>query len=234
MARQAASIPQDARRTGQIRSRRIFLALHDTIDAFSICRCSCSTICSMRSSQDVTTTRYETWAGGARLLPPIGQSGRPPGAEVERLSRRAARRAHRTRSAPRCSSPTSGRTWRSTGHAAGSMCRKKSGDRIGAETVDARCRADDARSGRRRFANAAAGRGRCLTQGATGLRRRVRPPALRAARDVAWRQPHPRSSRAVRASTCSRARPKLGAADALVIACGTLLWRATPPSPTRS
>jgi phytoene synthase len=30
------------------------------------------------------------------------------------------------------------------------------------------------------------------------------------------------------------ARPKLGTLDALVIACGTLLWRATPPSPTRS
>ena len=29
-------------------------------------------------------------------------------------------------------------------------------------------------------------------------------------------------------------RPKLGAADALVIACETLLWRETPPSPTRS
>jgi hydroxysqualene synthase len=29
-------------------------------------------------------------------------------------------------------------------------------------------------------------------------------------------------------------RPKLGTADALVIACGTLLWRATPPSRTRS
>ena len=29
-------------------------------------------------------------------------------------------------------------------------------------------------------------------------------------------------------------RPKLGASDALVIACGTLLWRETPPSPTRS
>jgi phytoene synthase len=30
------------------------------------------------------------------------------------------------------------------------------------------------------------------------------------------------------------ARPKLGTLDALVIACETLLWRATPPSPTRS
>ena len=30
------------------------------------------------------------------------------------------------------------------------------------------------------------------------------------------------------------ARPTLGMADALVIACGTLLWRETPPSPTRS
>ena len=29
-------------------------------------------------------------------------------------------------------------------------------------------------------------------------------------------------------------RPKLGAADAIVIACGTLLWRETPPSRTRS
>ena len=29
-------------------------------------------------------------------------------------------------------------------------------------------------------------------------------------------------------------RPKLGSADALVIACGTLLWRETRPSPTRS
>ena len=29
-------------------------------------------------------------------------------------------------------------------------------------------------------------------------------------------------------------RPKLGAVDALVIACETLLWRETPPSPTRS
>ncbi len=31
-----------------------------------------------------------------------------------------------------------------------------------------------------------------------------------------------------------RSRPSLGSSDALVIACGTLLWRATPPSPTRS
>jgi hydroxysqualene synthase len=31
-----------------------------------------------------------------------------------------------------------------------------------------------------------------------------------------------------------RRRPKLGAPDALVIACETLLWRETPPSPTRS
>jgi hydroxysqualene synthase len=31
-----------------------------------------------------------------------------------------------------------------------------------------------------------------------------------------------------------RARPKLGASDALVIACETLLWRETRPSPTRS
>jgi phytoene synthase len=29
-------------------------------------------------------------------------------------------------------------------------------------------------------------------------------------------------------------RPALGTTDLLVIACGTLLWRATPPSPTRS
>lgn len=29
-------------------------------------------------------------------------------------------------------------------------------------------------------------------------------------------------------------RPTLGVADALVIACGTVLWRETPPSPTRS
>ena len=29
-------------------------------------------------------------------------------------------------------------------------------------------------------------------------------------------------------------RPSLGIADAIVIACGTLLWRETPPSPTRS
>jgi len=29
-------------------------------------------------------------------------------------------------------------------------------------------------------------------------------------------------------------RPALGTADAIVIACGTLLWRETPPSPTRS
>ena len=29
-------------------------------------------------------------------------------------------------------------------------------------------------------------------------------------------------------------RPSLGTADALVIACGTLLWRETPPSPIRS
>ena len=31
-----------------------------------------------------------------------------------------------------------------------------------------------------------------------------------------------------------RQRPALGIADAIVIACGTLLWRETPPSPTRS
>ena len=31
-----------------------------------------------------------------------------------------------------------------------------------------------------------------------------------------------------------RKRPTLGTADAIVIACGTLLWRETPPSPTRS
>jgi phytoene synthase len=31
-----------------------------------------------------------------------------------------------------------------------------------------------------------------------------------------------------------RQRPTLGITDAIVIACGTLLWRETPPSPTRS
>ena len=47
----------------------------------------------------------------ARLLPPIGQSGRPARASVSRLSRRPARRAGPTRSARRSSSRTSGRIW---------------------------------------------------------------------------------------------------------------------------
>ena len=56
----------------------------------------------------------------------LGQSGRPPAARALSARRRADNlRDRATRSAPGCSSPTSGRTWRSTGARAASTCRRR-------------------------------------------------------------------------------------------------------------
>ena len=72
--------------------------------------------------QDITVTSYDSWGEPVRLLPPIGKSrwaGSCCGSAAgdPRIST-----PRRTPSAPRCSSRTSGRTWRSTGVAAGCTC----------------------------------------------------------------------------------------------------------------
>ena len=72
------------------------------------------------------TTRYASWADVLRLLPPIGESGRPSRAAHRRLSRRARSIDRRTRCARRCSSRTSGRTSAATGAPAGCTCRARS------------------------------------------------------------------------------------------------------------
>ena len=61
-------------------------------------------------AQDVTTTRYETWGGGPRLLSAIGQPGRAAGARDRRRARRENRAALRRRVHRVAARPTSGRT----------------------------------------------------------------------------------------------------------------------------
>ena len=95
-------------------------------------------------------------AGGARLLPPIGQPGRAPRPRHRRPSRPRRRARVGRRCARRCSWPTSGRTSASTTGAAGSTCpaeiqrpapgagrrsgRAASGPRPGAESLSPRRR----------------------------------------------------------------------------------------------
>ena len=57
----------------------------------SICRSSLFDDLVSAFGQDTMTTRYASWADVLRLLPPIGESGRPTRAAHRRLSRRGAR-----------------------------------------------------------------------------------------------------------------------------------------------
>ena len=73
--------------------------------------------------QDVRQAALQRPRGIARLLPPLGQPGRPSAAASVRQSTGLRPSCNRTPSAPHCSSSTSGRTWASTPAAAGSMSR---------------------------------------------------------------------------------------------------------------
>ena len=191
--------------------------------------------------QDVTTTRYETWA---EVLDYCRRSANPVGRLVLRLSGYATPSsiAHPTRCARRCSSRISGRTWRSTGGAAGCTCPRKRGGRT-APIPAIWTRGSITPAWRPRCATAA--RTRALFEGPAGVRRRVRPPALRAARDMARRHPH---SRLPRASRLRRLHAPEARHRRRIVIAGTALWRdqlharhgldpsgaTTPPSITRS
>ena len=167
------------------------------------------------------------------LLPAIGQSGRPPGAAAERLSRRPRSIARRDAV---CTALQLTNFWQDLAidwprgrlYVPEEIWRRPAPTRLrsmrGRMTPEwAAALRDCGERTRALFAE-----GRPVCDGVS------RPAALRAARHVARRHAHPRSPRAVGLRRLHAPVPTLGTADALVIACGTLLWRATPPSPTRS
>ena len=209
-----------------------FVALHDTIDRFALPVQLFDDLL-IAFVQDVATTRYSTWAD---VLDYCRRSANPVGRLVLRLSgyqRRPPRSRlrcgmHRAAADEFLAGPR-----RSTGRAAGCMCPRKSGAHHHADvaSLDAKQMTPEWKAALRDCASADRSAVRTRT---TGLRRRVGPAALRAARDLARRHAHSRSPRSVRLRRVQSARPKLGAADALVIAFGTLLWRETRPSPIRS
>ena len=81
-------------------------------------------------------TRYADRAGAARLLPALGQSGRPAAAApLRRRRRRASGPLRRDLHRP-AARPTSGRTWASTRRAAASTCREADCRRHGVDPLE--------------------------------------------------------------------------------------------------
>ena len=206
LRRLARRLHPPARRStsaGQARSgrRQIFLALHDTIERFELPVQLFDDLLSA-FGQDVTTTRYATWAD---VLDYCRRSANPVGRLVLRLSGYRDDRARRG-------------VRRGLHGAAADQLLAGPGDRLVARPA-VRARRDLAArtaptprrsiasamtpAWRRRCATAAAGRARCSSAGRPVCDGVIGTAALRAARDVARRHADPRSARARPASTCS-------------------------------
>ena len=207
-----------------------FMALHDTIDRFQL---PVQLFDDLLDAfvQDVTTTRYETWAD---VLDYCRRSANPVGRLVLRLS------GHRNDALDRASDAvctalqltnfwqdlavdwTRGRlyvpaeTWRA--HRAEPQLLR--GGRMTREWIAAM---RDCASRTRVLFDA----GRPVCDGVGGrLRYELRATWLGGTRIL--------SRLEASGFDVFTSRPTLGAADAIVIACGTLLWRETPLSRTRS
>jgi len=207
-----------------------FVALHDTIDKFSLPVSLFDDLLDA-FTQDVTTTRYETWTA---VLDYCRRSANPVGRLVLLLSGYQDDRLNRASDAvcsalqltnfwqdlaidwPRGRLYVPEEIWRSH-HANPSDL---DAGRITPEWLAA---LQDCGARTRALFD----EGRPVCDGVGGrLRYELRATWLGGARIL---------DRLERSGfDVFRARPKLGPADALVIACETLLWRATPPSPTRS
>ena len=207
-----------------------FLALHDTIERFDLPRQLFDDLLDA-FAQDVTTTRYATWAA---VLDYCRRSANPVGRLVLRLSGYRDERLDAASDAvctalqltnfwqdlavdwPRGRLYVPEETWRPH-RAEPAML---DGGALTPEWASA-MRECGART------KALFDQGRPVCDGVTGrLRYELRATWLGGTRIL---------DRLDRAGyDVFTARPKLGTLDALVIACGTLLWRATPPSPTRS
>jgi phytoene synthase len=208
----------------------VFIALHDTIDRFSL---PLSLFDDLLDAfmQDVVTTRYDTWAA---VLDYCRRSANPVGRLVLLLSGYNTDELNRASDAvcsalqltnfwqdlavdwPRGRLYVPEEIWRQHGADPGDLDRRR-------VTPEWRAALHDCSHRTRALFQ----EGRAVCDGVSGrLRYELRATWLGGTRILDCLD---RSGFDV-----FSARPKLGPADALVIACGTLLWRATPPSPTRS
>jgi squalene synthase HpnC len=207
-----------------------FLALHDTIDRF---RLPVELFDDLLDAftQDVTTTRYETWAG---VLDYCRRSANPVGRLVLRLSGYQDEALDRASDAV-CSALqltnfwqdlavdwSRGRlyvpaeTWRRYGAVPDTL-------NGGVMTAEWAAAMRDCANRARQLFDA----GRPVCNGVRGrLRYELRATWLGGTRILTRLEQS--------GFDVFRNRPALGAADAIVIACGTLLWRETLPSRTRS
>lgn len=209
---------------------RIFLALHDTIDRFDLPVQLLDDLLDA-FSQDVVTTRYATWQ---EVLDYCRRSANPVGRMVLWLSGYREAPLHAASDAvctalqltnfwqdlaidwPRGRLYVPEDVWRAHG---------ADPDMLNGSQITPEWRAALAECARRTRLLFATGRAVC--DGVSGrLRYELRATWLGGTRVL---------SRLERGGfDVFTSRPALGAADALVIACETLLWRETPPSPTRS
>ncbi len=208
----------------------VFLALHDTIDRFALpVRLLDDLIDAFM--QDVQVTRYSTWAD---VLDYCRRSANPVGRLVLRLSGYSEDRLDRASDAV-CSALQLTNFWQDLAidwergrlYVPEEVWRRHQAD---PETLNGKCLTpewaaalrDCGERTRSLFAE-----GRPVCDGVSGrLRYELRATWLGGTRIL---------DRLDRSGfDVFSARPKLGAADALVIACGTLLWRETRPSPIRS
>jgi len=208
----------------------IFIALHDTIGRFSLPLQLFDDLLDA-FAQDVTTTRYATWAA---VLDYCRRSANPVGRLVLRLSGYRDDRLDAASDAV-CTALQLTNFWQDLAidwsrgrlYVPEEVWRAHRAEpamldagRLTAEWKSA-LRGCGART------NALFEQGRPVCDGVTGrLRYELRATWLGGTRIL---------DRLERSGfDVFTARPKLGTLDALVIACGTLLWRATPPSPIRS
>jgi squalene synthase HpnC len=207
-----------------------FVALHDTIERFSLPISLFDDLLDA-FTQDVTTTRYETWAA---VLDYCRRSANPVGRLVLLLSGYQDDRLHRASDAV-CSALQLTNFWQDLAidwsrgrlYVPEEIWRAHKADPAGLDSGLitpgwlAALR-DCSERTRALFLE-----GRPVCDGVSGrLRYELRATWLGGTRIL---------DRLDRSGfDVFTARPKLGPADALVIACETLLWRATPPSLTRS
>ena len=209
---------------------REFVALHDTIERFALPISLFDDLLDA-FTQDVTTTRYETWAA---LLDYCRRSANPVGRLVLRLSGYNDDELDRASDAV-CSALKLTNFWQDLAvdwprgrlYVPEEIWRRHGAD---PSSLDGRRMTPQWLAALRDCSDRTRAlflKGRPVCDGVSGrLRYELRATWLGGTR-ILNRLDRSRFD-------VFNARPKLGPADALVIACGTLLWRATPPSPTRS
>lgn len=209
---------------------KIFLALGDTIRRFSLPVALFDDLLDA-FTQDVTTSRYSTWA---EVLDYCRRSANPVGRLVLRLSGYSSDTLDRQSDAV-CTALQLTNFWQDLAidwprgrlYVPEEICRRHGADPMmldaGRLTPEWQAALQDCSARTRSLFHA----GRAVADGVSGrLRYELRATWLGGTRIL---------DRLDRSGfDVFTARPKLGTADALVIAFGTLLWRETPPSPIRS